>query len=471
MKLMQVSLLLTAALLSNAAKFKTSQNQTNEDGCTAVQTELTKALITSYCKTDTPNEAEKGPDAKACFSSDTPAVRKSLANHMFNHCGARYIYDFDKPMELCYEWFVSGSCWKRGTACKSHVEKDLVIEKRHSKLCKAACIASQPTLTEKVAKSYCTELVVNEANYGPTAVACNAKATPDVRLALANKMFHHCGAHYLYDFDNPAGLCYSWSGDCWKEDTKCLDHADGRRAVARKSMLCEVKKVVVEGKRCKGVSPYTFDKSKTCDGWSKLTASQCTEKCDTSAVATNCPQKTCRAAAFYPSTGWCHLYDSCPELEDSSSASAIVTKVPMKTSEGKRCKSKPFTFDKSEKCDGWGGLTLEQCAQKCTGNEQAASCPQKTCVAATFYESTGWCHLYDTCPELEVSEEATAIIPEASRWCSGKSTEKVWSCDEIKDAKACTDSFTRSLDGHYFVQCAVTTNGQCLASGGLCKPK
>ena len=27
----------------------------------------------------------------------------------------------------------------------------------------------------------------------------------------------------------------------------------------------------------------------------------------------------------------------------------------------------------------------------------------------------------------------------------------------------------RSFDGHYFVQCSVTSNGQCLAGGGLCK--
>ncbi|CAE7318781.1 unnamed protein product, partial [Symbiodinium pilosum] len=274
--------------------------------------------------------------------------------------------------------------------------------------------------------------------------------------------FHHCGAHYLYDFDNPAGACYEWSSSksCWNRGSGCKTHVEQRKLIARKANLCEVPLIAVEGKRCT-TTPYTFDRSQSCDGWSGLTEQECMEKCNDNAKAPNCPRKTCRAAAFYPKSGWCHLYESCPETKPFDSATAIIDKVPMKGIEGVRCKSRPYTFstaDQSNICDGWSGLTENQCALKCSGNERAKNCPQKTCVAAAFYKGTGWCHLYDSCPDMDEVSTATAIIPEAARWCRGSVIpDTAWSCEEITDSNECANSFTRSKDGHYFQQCAITS--------------
>eukprot|EP00913_Durusdinium_trenchii_P003891 g3600.t1 len=151
--------------------------------------------------------------------------------------------------------------------------------------------------------------------------------------------------------------------------------------------MCEIPKISIDGKTCKG-TPYTmlgcmrclrFDKKKRCDGWKGLTEAQCLAKCRSNAKASRCPQKVCRAAVFYPSSGWCHLYDQCDELKEFASARFLGDEVPMRSIEGKRCKLTPYTINVAEGCNGWGGLTKEECARKCTGNEQAPKCAQKLC--------------------------------------------------------------------------------------------
>ncbi|CAE7320862.1 NCL [Symbiodinium sp. KB8] len=471
MKQMKVLVLAVTVLGAGATKIRSRANESSQVTCTPVQSELTKEVTLALCGKLINNKVNRGPDTKACFDADTPHVRKALANNMFKHCGAWHLYDFRASSSICWSWTAKGKCFKRSGACKSHKEAASVAERRN-KLCKAKCLPAQPSLTEKVTKSYCSELVVNNANYGPEAVACEDEDTVMVRKSIANKMFHHCGAHYLYDFDNPAGTCYAWSKNCWKRETSCMGHIEQRRMVARKANLCEVPLVAVRGQRCKA-TPYTYKPASSCDGWSGLTQDQCTARCSSHAQAKNCPRKTCRAAVFYPKTGWCHLVDSCPEVEPNDDATASVHEVPMKAIEGAKCSSRYYTFDNADQsnlCDGWSGLTVAECALKCSGNEQATNCPQKTCVAATFYEKTGWCHLHDTCPDLNNNPAATAIVPEAARWCKGGGTKKAWSCDAISDSTECENSYTRSGDGKHFVQCAVTASGQCLAAGGLCKP-
>lgn len=317
-------------------------------------------------------------------------------------------------------------------------------------------------------KSYCSELVVEGADLSPAAKGCEESDTYYVRRSLANKMFTHCGARYLYDYDTPSAVCYEWNGPekCWSRGTACKTHEMGQRLVARKALMCKIPVVPVPKKRCKG-TPYTYNKAKGCDGWGSLTEKQCLEKCSSHARAKNCPQKTCRAAVFYKSSGWCHLYDSCEELEDSEPATHLGEKVPMSQVEGRVCKGLlPFTYNKGVGCDGWGGLSQEQCAQRCAGNQQAPNCPQKICVAAAFYKDSGWCHLYDECSQMEARERATMIVPEASTWCKGTLVE-AWDCDKIEGSR-CNQHFTRSKVGNYYVQCSVASNGQCLSGGGIC---
>ncbi|CAE7940472.1 unnamed protein product [Symbiodinium sp. KB8] len=81
---------------------------------------------------------------------------------------------------------------------------------------------------------------------------------------------------------------------------------------------------------------------------------------------------------------------------------------------GKKCRGSPFTVDRDASCDGFTGLSVEQCQKKCADSAKAPNCPQKTCGGAVSFES-GWCHLWEECSESELvdSSPATAIIPKA----------------------------------------------------------
>ena len=52
-------------------------------------------------------------------------------------------------------------------------------------------------------------------------------------------------------------------------------------------------------------------------------------------------------------------------------------------------------------CNGWAGISLDQCKEKCTNNEVPNdSCPRKgaKCAYVHYYPATKWCHLADdTC--------------------------------------------------------------------------
>ncbi|CAE7256134.1 unnamed protein product [Symbiodinium sp. CCMP2592] len=81
---------------------------------------------------------------------------------------------------------------------------------------------------------------------------------------------------------------------------------------------------------------------------------------------------------------------------------------------GKKCRGTPFTNDRDASCDGFTGLSVEQCQKKCADSEKAPNCPQKTCGGAVSFES-GWCHFWEECSESELVDNsaATAIIPKA----------------------------------------------------------
>ena len=69
------------------------------------------------------------------------------------------------------------------------------------------------------------------------------------------------------------------------------------------------------------------------------------------------------------------------------------------------------------KCDGWGGITLEQCIDYCISNEVAPGCEERqagtTCAGARFW-SASWgthCHLStDFCTDFKPSEGSLSVF-------------------------------------------------------------
>lgn len=84
--------------------------------------------------------------------------------------------------------------------------------------------------------------------------------------------------------------------------------------------------------------------------------------------------------------------------------------------QGKMCKGEPYTRDQCElaNCNGWSGVTQQDCQDKCHNNEKPVGCQQDfQCVAAVF-EAPNWCQLYSTCTEFHVDSNAVSIVKKPS---------------------------------------------------------
>ena len=71
--------------------------------------------------------------------------------------------------------------------------------------------------------------------------SCNDEYTEEVRMALANDMFAHCGAWCLFDVNDPTNVAYSWNGqDCWNRDLDggCLENPEQEEAIVRQNQFC-----------------------------------------------------------------------------------------------------------------------------------------------------------------------------------------------------------------------------------------
>ena len=68
-----------------------------------------------------------------------------------------------------------------------------------------------------------------------------------------------------------------------------------------------------------------------------------------------------------------------------------------KVGDKKECQS-AYTYTGNTKCDGWNGITLEECKVKCTNNEVPNdACPRQDvkCIYISYNYVTSWCHLGD----------------------------------------------------------------------------
>ncbi|CAE7453684.1 unnamed protein product [Symbiodinium necroappetens] len=82
--------------------------------------------------------------------------------------------------------------------------------------------------------------------------------------------------------------------------------------------------------------------------------------------------------------------------------------------QGRKCRRKPYTMDQAAGCNGWKGLTIEGCKDKCRMNSIAEKCPAKLCAAAVFFTNSGFCHLYDECEETEPDRSALLLHREVT---------------------------------------------------------
>ena len=86
-----------------------------------------------------------------------------------------------------------------------------------------------------------------------------------------------------------------------------------------------------------------------------------------------------------------------------------------KIGDGMRCEnttSSVITYTGSASCDGWKGISLEECKSKCTKNELPSSkCPRQG-VECVYAGHSAWgCHLADaTCKPINKDDSKYAYF-------------------------------------------------------------
>lgn len=203
---------------------------------------LKDEVTRGYCKVTTTNFVDRSVSAKSCDGGSDGFVHRALANGMYEHCDAWCLYDWESPDKISYHWNNHKKCFEYGSDCQGHKEQALVTSYKDV-LCEAEkmCTPVAPKLSEAVIYRYCEKLSTNGEDRSPKAKGCHASYTPYVRRSLANKMFSHCGAWCLYDYDQPDTVAYHWNSEtsCWQRGSGCIGHAEQKLSLERKATFCE----------------------------------------------------------------------------------------------------------------------------------------------------------------------------------------------------------------------------------------
>ncbi|CAE7517551.1 CACNA1F [Symbiodinium microadriaticum] len=98
------------------------------DLCHHFVPELTESLMTRYCEGGSSQGEDRSPSAKGCDDSYTGSVRKALANHMFSHCGAWCLFDYDDTEKVSYAWDPAGKCWTNTGSALTMVQSGVKLQ-------------------------------------------------------------------------------------------------------------------------------------------------------------------------------------------------------------------------------------------------------------------------------------------------------------------------------------------------------
>lgn len=74
------------------------------------------------------------------------------------------------------------------------------------------------------------------------------------------------------------------------------------------------------------------------------------------------------------------------------------------------CSERPYTYDPSTGCDGWTGISLDECEQKCSSDATAKGCPGKICRYAEYTTSLHLCHLYQDCGQVMERKHSVVML-------------------------------------------------------------
>lgn len=165
------------------------------------------------------------------------------------------------------------------------------------------------------------------------------------------------------------------------------------------------------GKRCQTASVYTYTGKRSCDGWKGISLEACKAKCNNNEVPnSSCPKSAKKKCAYvhYNRNWGCHLADkTCKPRGGASKYELYKKPAPPKIhytrysvyQRGWKCSrsNSVYTYTGRKSCDGWKGISLEDCKVKCELNEL----PNSDCLLArrshrckyVYYNESWGCHL------------------------------------------------------------------------------
>eukprot|EP00913_Durusdinium_trenchii_P017855 g16779.t1 len=249
-----------------------------------------------------------------------------------------------------------------------------------------------------------------------------------------------CRTCMNYRFRTAENHCASCNPGYYLDGTVCKAYKCGSSC---KTCVAQEQRVV----------QFEFNSGVGCDGWSRLTEAECTQKCLDSEQAKNCPQKPCAALAFYKSSGWCHLYEKCDGFESDKHATALL---PQETDFCATCNGgffledgicKPYTCDtdKCGSCVDQKDRTQHNHCKTCNGGYFLSG---KKCKAYGCIKGTG-----DKCKTCVVQgkrkEDSHCAACNDGFYLHSRDCE-AFTCKEGKNrlCESCRPQDERKMDGH-----------------------
>lgn len=223
---------------------------TSQPTCVS-ELEYSEDLMDKLCSVDATgltfkhyDSINRAPVSCSGILEDTLDLRKSLANQLFDNCGAWCVFDWNTQALEAWFWEKSQFCWKRksyGFCFYDYVAKTStqIVADALAKLASICDIDTSACYKEHEWTKARAEVLCSSLSYGHTnksysgAHVCSDDSDEQIKLgkSLANSLYDSCSSWCVYDWDtlisdiDDAGG-YKWdnSGKCyrWVTDGSCF---------------------------------------------------------------------------------------------------------------------------------------------------------------------------------------------------------------------------------------------------------
>jgi len=204
------------------------------------------------------NSIHREPVACSGDLADTLDLKKSLANNLFDNCGAWCVFDWNTQAFDAWSWTPSGLCWSRKSDGFCFYDKTTKTQKQiwtdaKTKLASKCGFDASSTCyheyswTIERASELCTPTSYGQTSKSYSGVfICSGDGEKQTQLekSLANKLYRSCDSWCVYNWDTllddeMGGYMWNNIDDCYRWVTKgaCFSSHLSEYQAAREYML------------------------------------------------------------------------------------------------------------------------------------------------------------------------------------------------------------------------------------------